>query len=73
MQFDVLKGITGILSSRKGTAFLLTLGISSFALLAGKLSGISYSAVIATIFSIWTVSHATQESLLQGKNNESTK
>ena len=68
MNFNFLKGISGILESRKGTAFLLTLTVSSFALLEGKLSGVAYSAIIATIFSIWTVSHAAQESILQGQD-----
>lgn len=54
-------GLVGLLCSRKGTAFLLTLAASTVGLLEGKLQGTAFAAIIATIFSIFTVTHTYQQ------------
>lgn len=57
----ILQGITGLLASRKGTAFLLTLAISSVALMTKHLESTAFAAVIATMFGVFTASHAYQQ------------
>lgn len=54
-------GLIGLLKSRKGTAFLLTLGISSVALMTHHLESTAFAAIIATIFGVFTASHAYQQ------------
>lgn len=54
-------GLIGLVRSRKGTAFLLTLTIASVALLLGKLESTAFAAVIATIFGVFTATHAFQQ------------
>ena len=57
---SILSGLSGLCQEMKGTAFLLTLAIAGAALFAGKLPGGAFAAVIATIFSVFTASHAYQ-------------
>ena len=54
-------GIVGMIQSRKSTAFLMTLTISSIALFTHHLDGTAFAAIIATIFSTFTASHAYQQ------------
>lgn len=57
----ILDGIKGLLASRKGTAFLLTLLVSSAGLLSGKLGGAPFASVVGIIFGVFTASHAYQQ------------
>ena len=56
----VLQGITGLLASRKGAAFILTLTATT-ALSATHRLDPTFGVVIGVIFGIFTVSHAYQE------------
>lgn len=58
----ILNGLVGLLASRKGTAFLLTLLVSSAALLSGHLPGTAFAAVISVIFGVFASAHAWQQS-----------
>lgn len=63
---QITKGIVGLIESRKGIAFLLTLAISSVALFSGKLPGNDFGIVMGIIFGVFSASHAYQESSKPG-------
>ena len=60
MLSTITNGFIGLCESRKGTGFLLTLVSSSVALFTGHLQSSAFAMVIATIFSVFSVSHAFQ-------------
>lgn len=48
-------GLIGLIQSRKATMSLIILACATVALFIGKLDGVSYAAVIATIATIYNV------------------
>lgn len=49
----ILKGIKGLLESKKGTLSLIILGLATWALMTRHLEGMSYAAIISTIAIIY--------------------
>lgn len=60
-------GIIGLFLSRKATFCLIVFIVSSIGLFSGKLQGMNYAAIVASITTIWTAAHAFQQ---RGMNND---